>query len=101
MRRLRRKLQGFIESPTFLRKFSKWEAIFWLVASFPIVIFFSENIPVVVWLSVYAILRTSLSNWQSSRMEEKQEQVQDAQADVLEDQTEKIVEEVDKVTPDK
>ena len=99
MRRLRQKIQGYLDSPAFLRKFSGWEAIFWLFASIPIVVWFSDSVPVVVWLSVYAILRTSLSNWQSSRMEEKQQEVEDAQAQALEAQTEEIIEKVDKRTP--
>lgn len=100
MKKLREKIQGWLDSPAFLRRFSGWEAIFWLLASIPIVVWFSDSVPVVVWLSVYAILRTSLSNWQSSRMEEKQQEVEDAQAERLEDQTETIVKRVDEVTPD-
>jgi len=87
-----KKFRSLLESPTFLRKFSGWEAVFWLIASVPIVIWFSDSVPVVVWLSVYAILRTSLSNWQSSRMEA-------AQAALQKQQTEEIVDKVDKVTP--
>ena len=101
MRKIREKIQGWLDSPTFLRKFSGWEAIFWLFASIPICIFWADILQVVTWLSVYAILRTALSNWQSSRMEEKQQKVEDEQAGVLEEQTEKIVEEVDKRTPDR
>jgi hypothetical protein len=100
MRRIRKKIQGWLDSPGLLRKFSGWEAIFWLIASIPIIIWFKDSVPLLVFISVYAIVRTALSNWQSSRMEERQQQVEDEQAEVLEEQTEKIVDQVDKVTPD-
>ena len=49
-------------------------AILWFIAAFPIMWFWSDSVPLVVFLSVYAIVTGHWSSYQASRVEVKQDQ---------------------------
>lgn len=61
---------------TLLRAIHGWLTIIWLVASLPIVFFFSNSVPFLVFISVYAVVVGHWSSWQSSRVEVKQEEAE-------------------------
>lgn len=46
----------------------------WAIASVPIVVFFSESVPFLVFISVYAVVTGHWSAYQSVRVEEKQDE---------------------------
>lgn len=60
-------------SPSVLRSLHGWLTVFWLVAAFPIMAFWSENIPFLVGISVYSVAAGHWSSWQSARTEVRQE----------------------------
>lgn len=78
-----------MNSPVVLGKFSGWECLFWIAAAVPIAIWLNESIALLVFISVYAIIRTSFADWQSYR----------AEARALAQQDE-LVEKIDEITPD-
>ncbi len=63
-----------MNNPSFMQKFNGWAAVVWFVLAFPICIFFSTSIPLLVFISVYAIVTGHWSAWQAARTEVKQEQ---------------------------
>jgi len=76
----------WLKDPDLMRTVAGWEAIFWFVAAFPVMIWLSNSVPLLVFVSFYAIVRTAFSQWQSAYAGQQQ--------------TEEIVKRVDEVTPD-
>jgi len=64
------------ESPTMMRHLHGYLAVLWFIAAFPIMIFWSENIRFLVFVSVYAVVVGHWSSWQAARVEERQEQAE-------------------------
>lgn len=60
--------------PVFMRKVNGWLTIIWFVLAFPICIFLANSIPLLVFISVYAIVTGHWSTWVASRVEVKQEE---------------------------
>lgn len=52
-----------------MRRFHGWATVLWFVAAIPICLLLSNSIPVIVWLSVYAIVMGHWSSWQAARAE--------------------------------
>ena len=50
-----------------------WLAVFWLAAAFPIMIFWSQNVPFLVFISVYAVVTGHWASYQAAEAEEKQD----------------------------
>lgn len=60
--------------PRAMRIIHGWLTIIWFAAAFPIMLFWSENIQFLVFVSVYAVVTGHWSSWQAARVEEKQDQ---------------------------
>lgn len=69
----RRAAHEYLNDAAFMRKFHGWGAIIWLIASFPICIFLATWVPIIVFMSAYAIVTGHWSSWQAARVEEKQD----------------------------
>ena len=76
-----------MNSPVVLGRFSGWETIFWCIATIPIVIWFNSSVPLLVFISVYAIIRTSFADWTSYRAEARALQQQDELVEKIDDVT--------------
>lgn len=74
MKRRFLKVFDLFHDPQFLRKFHGWATIIWFMLAFPICIFLSESIAVVVFISVYANVVGHWSSWQASRVEVKEDE---------------------------
>jgi len=57
-----------------MRRLHGWLTIAWFIAAFPIMVFWSENIKFLVFISVYAVVTGHWSSWQAARVEEKQDE---------------------------
>ena len=65
----RDKLKGWgkaFADPFFAIKFHKWAAIVWFILAFPICIFLSNSIPLIVFVSVYAIVVGHWGSYQAA-----------------------------------
>ena len=82
-------MRKFLDSPHALGRASKWELIFWCIAAVPIVVWFKDSVPLLVFISVYAIIRTAFADWESYLAEKRSEASQ-----------EHLIEKVDEITPD-
>lgn len=87
---MKERLRAWMDNPVALGRFSGWECLFWSVASFPIVIWFQNSIPLLVFISVYAIIRTSFSDWQGYKAEQR----------ALQHEPE-LIEKINEITPDR
>ena len=67
--------------PLMMRKIHGWLTIAWFVAAFPIMFFWSENITFLVFISVYAVVTGHWSSWQASRVEVRQEEIEEERHD--------------------
>lgn len=64
--------------PVLMRKMHGWLTILWFVAAFPIMYFWSENLPFIVFVSVYAVVTGHWSSYQACKVEVKQDESGDA-----------------------
>lgn len=62
----------------FMRKLHGYLTIAWFIAAFPIMYFWHDNVPFLVFISVYAVVTGHWSSWQAARVEEKQDQAEAA-----------------------
>lgn len=77
-----RSLWASIEGdPAFMQRLHGWLTILWFLAAFPIMWFWSENLPFLVFVSVYAVVAGHWSSWQASRVEVKQEDTEQERHD--------------------
>lgn len=60
-------------TPVFMRRFNFWAMLSFAVLIPPSVLWWSQSVPYLVWLSVWANFAGHLSAWQASRVEERQE----------------------------
>jgi hypothetical protein len=60
--------------PRSMRILHGWLTVAWFAAAFPIMLFWSENIQFLVFVSVYAVVTGHWSSWQAARVEEKQDE---------------------------
>lgn len=67
----RSKLQSFLNDPVAQRRVHGVCTIVWFFLAIPICIFLANSVPVVVWLSTYAIVIGHFSSWQAARSEIK------------------------------
>lgn len=81
-------LSSWLVDPSKFRKVNGWLTVLWLIASIPIVIFLSNSVPFLVFVSVYAVVTGHLATWQAARVEERQE---------LDDDVEEVHETVKKI----
>lgn len=63
--------------PRFMSKLHGWLTIIWSIAALPIILFLSESVPFLVFISVYAVITGHWSSWQASRVEVKQDEQSD------------------------
>lgn len=63
-----------LHDPHFMQAMHGWLTVIWFVAAIPIMIWWSENIRFLVWVSVYAVVTGHFSSWQSARVEVKQDE---------------------------
>jgi hypothetical protein len=59
--------------PKVMRHLHGWLTVIWFVAAFPVMVFWSENIKFLVFVSVYAVVTGHWASWQAARVEEKQD----------------------------
>lgn len=78
-----------------MRKFHDWFAlpenalklhgiatVLWLILSIPIAIFLNSSIPLLVFISVYAIVIAHWSSWQATRTEVRQAQTEETSEEI-------------------
>jgi heme/copper-type cytochrome/quinol oxidase subunit 1 len=71
------KVRTFIDhgaSPTFMRIFNFWAMAFFILLIPVSVLYLANSVPYLVAISVWANIAGHLSAWQSSRVEERQEE---------------------------
>ena len=72
-----RALRAGVEGdPAWMRRVHGWLTIIWFLAAFPIMYWWSENLPFLVFVSVYAVVTGHWSSWQASRVETRQEELE-------------------------
>lgn len=71
MKSLYEKVMRKLADPEFMRAFQGWSTIIWFIAAFPICILLAESLPFVVFISVYAIVVSSLVGWSGAGAEVK------------------------------
>lgn len=71
LKSLRAAVEG---DPVWMRRAHGWLTIVWFIASVPIMYFWSDNVPFLVFVSVYAVVAGHWSSWQASRVEVKQDE---------------------------
>jgi len=101
------KVRDFLADASAQKKLHLNLAIFWAV-NLPIVVFMYFVLPD-VWqaasilylaiVSIYANFVGEISSWQAAKVEVRQEEIESARQDELVDQTEEIVEKVNKIPP--
>ena len=64
--------------PKAMVRLHKWLTIAWIAASPPIILFLSESVPFLVFISVYAVATGHWSSWQAARVEVKQDEAADS-----------------------
>jgi hypothetical protein len=67
------KLRENLQDQRTMKMVHGWLAVFWLVAAFPIMIFWSQNVPFLVFISVYAVVTGHWASYQAAEAEEKQD----------------------------
>lgn len=73
MRKRLRETWKYGLSPSFMRRFNYWSMVVFLVLIPPSITWWKNSIPLLVAYSVWANFAGHLSAWQSSRVEERQE----------------------------
>jgi hypothetical protein len=106
---LRSRVREFLDDAQEQMTLHMWLMIFWAV-QLPIVCLIYFFLPD-VWkavsilylaiVSIYANFVGHFGSWQASKVEVRQEEIEADRQDEVMNQTEKIVEEVDKRTPDR
>jgi hypothetical protein len=73
----------------FNKKMHGWLAIFWFVASIPICIWLNTSVPLLVFISVYAVVGFHWNIWFNTKIEKKHEDnpVEEAILDKLDKET--------------
>lgn len=64
--------------PTSMRRIHGWLTIIWFLAAFPVMLYWSENIRFLVFVSVYAVVTGHWASWQAARVEERQVEQEDS-----------------------
>jgi hypothetical protein len=59
--------------PILMQHLHGWLTIIWFLAAFPIMLYWSENIKFLIFVSVYAVVVGHWSSYQAARGEVKQE----------------------------
>lgn len=62
-----------LTNPEAMVKFHGWQSLGWFILAFPICIFLANSIPVIVFVSVLALVLAEFSAWQAARTERLQE----------------------------
>lgn len=66
-------IYDWFAQPKNALKIHGWALIVWLILSVPIALFLSNSLPLIVFVSVYAIVISHWSSWQAARTELKQD----------------------------
>lgn len=61
-------------SPHFMRRFNFWAMVLFIILIPPAVTIWKASVPFLVLISMWANIAGHLSAWQSSRVEERQEE---------------------------
>lgn len=59
--------------PRFMRRLHGWLTILWLLAAVPVLLWWRDSIPVLVFISIYANVAGHWAAYQASRVEVKEE----------------------------
>lgn len=70
---LLRAIWAWSASPSAMRRFNFWAMLVFALLIPPSVLWWSQSVPYLVWLSVWANFAGHLSAWQASRVEERQQ----------------------------
>jgi len=62
--------------PIWMRRIHGWLTVIWFVAAFPIMYWWAESVEFLVFVSVYAVVTGHWSSWQASRVEVRQEEIE-------------------------
>ena len=65
-----RKVRALAHNPTAMRRFHTWAAVFWVVVGIPLGIVFRDSTPVLVTISIYAIVTGHWSSGQGAQADE-------------------------------
>jgi hypothetical protein len=57
-----------------MRTLHAWLTVIWLLAAPFIIMFLSDSVPFLVFISVYAVITGHWSSWQAARVEVKQDE---------------------------
>lgn len=87
-------LRRFTEDARFVRTMNGWLAIAWFALAFPICIFLSTSIPLLVFISVYAIFVSHWAGYIAGNTEVKQDDSEDG---LVEENREWITHEVTRI----
>ena len=100
MKKLYLKGMSFIEDPIFMRRFNGWATIFWMVMIIPSIAFgWLSSVIYVSALSLWALVSGHWAAWQAARVEVRQQQQEDAEEEKVRDMIQRIIDGVDKITP--
>lgn len=65
------KLTKLAQDPKFLRLFHGWVTIVWIILMIPALLWWSESVPFLVIISVWANVAGHWASWQAARVEVK------------------------------
>jgi hypothetical protein len=69
------------DAASWLRHLHGWATVVWAVLSAPSMLWWSNSIPYLVFLSVYAVVVGHWSSWQAARVEEREDERQSRSKD--------------------
>lgn len=102
LKRAYTKVMNLIGDPRFMQAFNGWAALFFAFLIIPSLAFgWVAMVTYVSVLSIWALVASHWSGWQSARVEVKQAQIDKADDEKMRSMIEEIVERLDKLTPDK
>lgn len=62
-----------VQEPKFLRQFHGYTTLLWIVLMLPALLWWSESVPFLVIISVWANIAGHWAAWQASRVEVKED----------------------------
>lgn len=60
------KLEKYLNDPRKAKKVHKRLGVGWFILAFPIMIFFNQSLPLLVFISVYAIVASHWAGWDAA-----------------------------------
>lgn len=101
MKKFYGKITDLIGDPKFMQSFNGWAALFFAFLIIPSLAFGWVSLVVYVSvLSIWALVASHWSGWQSARVEVKQAEIDEANDKKMREMIEEIVKRLDERTPD-